>query len=92
MADFTGTGTVTVGKWGNSRAIRLTKTMLDYLRAEDSTTLELSYEDDGILIRKKTSRKSLQEYAAPYGGTLGPYEEFDRGDGLGFERWIDEAD
>lgn len=77
--------------WGHSRAIRITKSMLEFLKAEDASVIEISYTDDGILLHTKTSRQTLEEYAKPYGGKLGPYTEFNWGDGLGFERWIDEA-
>lgn len=92
MNSSSAVGTIPIGKWGNSRGIRITKSMLEYLRAEDATSLEIVYENDGILLKRKTSRKTLEEYAAPYDGSLGPYSEFNWGEGLGFERWLDERD
>lgn len=41
--------------------------------------------------RKRPSPQTLEEYARPDGGRIGPYTEFDWGDGLGFERWINRA-
>lgn len=38
------------------------------------------------------SQKTLEEYANDSGGKLGPYEEFDFGEMIGIEKWLDEQD
>ena len=45
--------------------------------------------DNLIIPANDNDRKTLQEYAGEFAGTLGPYEEFDRGEGMGIERWLD---
>ena len=42
-----------------------------------------------IIPANDNDRKTLQEYAEEFVGKLGPYEEFDWGEGMGIEKWLD---
>ena len=64
--------------------------ILAYLDISLNEEVLLEVHEEGLMIRKKVQRKTLQEYAAEYGGKLGPYDEFDWGEGLGISRWLDE--
>ena len=81
----------TVKPWGNSQGIRISKELLSLLGIAVNEEVDLSIEDDRLIIRKPVQRKTLEEYAQPYGGKLGPYHEFDFGDGIGIKRWLDES-
>ena len=90
MSSISAGQTTTVRRWGNSQGIRLPKELLDKLHISLNEELSIQPVHDGILLRKTVIRKSLEEYASPFGG-LGQYEEFNWGDGMGFERWTDES-
>lgn len=75
--------------WGNSQGIRIPKEVMNYVGLSVDDELEIEIQKEAILLKKVNLRKSLREYAAPYDG-LGPYTEFDWGEGLGFERFLDE--
>ena len=81
-----------VRPWGNSQGIRISRELLSLLGISVNEEVDLSVEQDRLVIRKSVQRKSLEEYARPYGGKLGPYTEFDFGDGIGIGRWLDEGD
>ena len=82
----------TVKPWGNSQGIRISRELLNLLGISVNEEVDLSVEDNRLIISKSVQRKSLEEYAQPYGGKLGPYKEFDFGDGIGIRRWLDEDD
>ena len=69
--------------WGNSQGIRISKELLNLLGITVNEEVNLSIENNRLIISKPVQRKSLEEYAKPYGGKLGPYNEFDFGDGIG---------
>ena len=81
-----------VRPWGNSQGIRISKDLLNLLGISINEEVDLSVEDNRLVVSKSVQRKSLEEYAQPYGGKLGPYKEFDFGDGIGIRRWLDEDD
>ena len=81
-----------VRPWGNSQGIRISKELLNLLGISLNEEVDLSIEDNRLIISKPISRKSLEEYARPYGGKLGPYKEFDFGEGIGIGRWLDDKD
>ena len=80
----------TVKPWGNSQGIRISRELLNLLGISVNEEVDLSVEDNRLIISKSVQRKSLEEYAQPYGGKLGPYKEFDFGDGIGIRRWLDD--
>ena len=80
----------TVTPWGNSQGIRIPKEILRALGIMVHEEVDMNIEKDRLIIKKRVQRKTLEEYAAPYGGKLGPYEEFDFGDGIGIAGWLDE--
>ena len=82
----------TVKPWGNSQGIRISREMLNLLGIAVNEEVDLSVENNRLIISKAVQRKTLKEYAKPYGGKLGPYHEFDFGGGIGIERWLDEND
>lgn len=81
--------TAHVRPWGNSHGIRISKEMMRIMDIHPNDALQIVVNGDSIILKKAVQRKSLQEYAADYGGSLGPYEEFDWGDGIGIGRWLD---
>ena len=81
-----------VRPWGNSQGIRISKKLLNLLGIAVNEEVALSIDNNRLIISKIVQRKSLEEYAEPYGGKLGPYSEFDFGDGIGIGRWLDESD
>ena len=81
-----------VKPWGNSQGIRISKELLNLLGITVNEEVDLSVDNNRLIISKSIQRKSLEEYARPYGGKLGPYTEFDFGDGIGIGRWLDERD
>lgn len=81
--------TVPVKPWGNSHGIRISREMMHILEIQPNDTLSMEIREKAIILRKAVSRKTLKEYADDYGGRLGPYEEFDWGEGIGIERWLD---
>ena len=87
-----GTMKTTVKPWGNSQGIRIPKDLLSLLGITVNDEVDLTIEKNRLIISKPVQRKTLEEYALPYGRKLGPYKEFDFGDGIGIGRWLDEDD
>ncbi|MBQ9063919.1 MAG: hypothetical protein IJ123_00560 [Blautia sp.] len=81
-----------VRPWGDSQGILISGELLSILGIAVNEEVDLSIENNRLIISKPAQRKSLEEYAQPYGGKLGPYNEFYFGDGIGIERWLDESD
>ena len=73
----------TIRPLGDSQGIRIPKERFQSLDMNVHEAADLSIEGDRMIITKRGVRKTLAEYAAPYGGKLGPYEEFDFGEGKG---------
>lgn len=86
------TMTTVVKPWGNSHGIRLSKEIMTAMDIHANDSLSLDIVGDSIIIKKTITRKTLPEYASAFGGRLGPYEEFDWGDGIGIERWLNDED
>lgn len=86
------TSYTTVRPWGNSQGIRIPKDILDSLQISVHDELSMRIHNSQLILEKKVRRKTLEEYAEPYGGTLGPYEEFDFGEDMGIERWLHAED
>lgn len=78
----------TIQKWGNSQGIRIPKAFLDALGMMENDIVELSREDDNIIIKKvKEERKlTLDDIFKDYDGES-MAEEFDWGSPVGREVW-----
>ena len=85
--------TANIVKWGNSRAIRLSRTLLDSVNLSDNDTVEIIVENNSIIITKANKRKHrtlkerLEGFAGEYVG-----EEWDTGAPVGRERFWEEED
>ena len=55
----------TIQKWGNSQGVRLPKTILDILFLQENDPVEITAENNSIIIKKATrkrrAKKSLEE-------------------------------
>ena len=76
--------------WGNSRGIRLPKTVLDLVGLSDNDEVTLTIDDDAIIIRKavhERKRRSYPSLAERFAGYSGDYvpEEWDVGKSVGRE-------
>lgn len=73
-------------KWGNGQGIRIPKLILQELDIQVNDRLRMEVRGNQIIIEKIAFRhQSLEERAAAFGGTLGPYKEFDWGESEGRE-------
>ena len=54
-----------IQKWGNSQAVRLPKYILEYVSLQENDQVEITHENDAIIIKKTAQRprakKSLEE-------------------------------
>jgi len=82
--------TGTIQKWGNSNAVRLPKNILEELLLGENDKVEITEENDSIIIRKavrkRRAKKSLEELFANYDGDY-QCEEIDWGPPVGNEVW-----
>ena len=82
--------TTTIQKWGNSQGVRLPKAVLEELLLKENDRVEISTDNDSIVIKKSTrkrrSKKSLEKRFDNY---TGDYEcmEYDWGKPMGKEVW-----
>lgn len=74
-------------RWGNSQGIRIPKSVLADIGAVVGDTLQMTVQNQKIVISKPFAHRTLEERAAEYGGSLGEYSEFDWGDPAGREVW-----
>lgn len=59
--------TTTIQKWGNSQAVRLSKSIMTEANLHDNDMIDISVNDDGtITIKKSVKRKTLKELLADY--------------------------
>lgn len=76
-----------IAPWGNSQGIRFPKSLLQEAGISVNDTVHIEVKDGKIIIEKAIRHRSLEERAAPFGGKLGPYTEFDWGEPTGREVW-----
>jgi len=80
----------TIQRWGNSQAVRLPKIILESLLLKENDSVEITTENDSIIIKKTTrkrrAKKSLDERFENY---TGDYQctEYDWGGPVGKEVW-----
>ena len=78
--------TTTVTKWGNSQGVRIPRDILDDVKIVAGETVAIFSEDDAIVIKKISKKKTIQELFAGYDGAYVP-EEVKTGFPLGEEIW-----
>ena len=80
----------TIQKWGNSQGVRLPKTILDVLLLQENDPVEITAENNSIIIkkasRKRRAKKSLDERFINYSGSY-QCTEWDTGKPVGKEAW-----
>ena len=80
----------TIQKWGNSQGVRLPKTILDVLSLQENDPVEITADNNSIIIKKTTRKRrakmSLEERFKNY---IGNYQctEWDTGKPVGKEIW-----
>ena len=74
-------------KWGNGQGIRIPRHIVSECSLETNDTVEMLVSQGRIVIQKPFRHKTLEERTAEYGGTLGPYREFEWGAPEGREIW-----
>ena len=75
---------------GKLRPVMTLKNNFLFLKGE--IDLDKDMITNALVLDKSGERKTLMEYAAEFGGNLGPYEEFDWEEGMGIGRWLDAED
>lgn len=77
---------VTIKKWGNSLAIRLPKIALSKAGLTENDELNVSVDNDKIVLEAKPKVKSLEELFEGYDSSQPyPYEIVDKGGAVGHE-------
>ena len=61
---------VAIRTWGNSQGIRIPKDILAKMQLKTSDILDISIEDDAIVLRKQFRHKSFEERLAEYEGKI----------------------
>ena len=74
-------------KWGNGQGFRLPKSVLTELNAQLNDTFTITVEHERLILEKCVRHQTLEERASYYGGSLGPYTEFDWDEPEGCELW-----
>lgn len=76
----------TVQKWGNSKAVRLPRGILEKAGLDENDKVELMLQDGNIVIVPCKKHMTLKERAADYAGHYSP-KEWDTGKPVGKEIW-----
>ena len=80
----------TIQKWGNSQGVRLPKTILDVLSLQENDPVEITADNNSIIIKKTTRKRrakmSLEERFKNYSGNY-QCTEWDTGKPVGKEVW-----
>ena len=74
----------TIRAWGNSQVIRIPKKILDKLDLKVSDVLDISVENNTLVLRKSFEHKSFEERLAEYNGEIS-LVSFDWGEPVGRE-------
>lgn len=77
-----------IQKWGNSQGIRLPKAILDIALLKQNDRVEITAEENRIIIRKAPQKKhiTLEERLRGYNGEY-VFDEADWGKSVGNEIW-----
>lgn len=74
-------------KWGNSLGLRIPKSFAEEVQVAEGTTVDLTMEDGGLVIRVPTQPKySLEDLLVGITET-NLHSEVDSGDAVGGEEW-----
>ncbi len=76
----------TIQKWGNSRAVRLPKSILEKAGIQENDSVELVVKEGNIIITPTRKHLTLRERAAEYNGGYKP-REWASGNPTGNEIW-----
>ena len=75
----------TLQKWGNSRAIRIPKALIDEAKIKENDQVEIKVVSGNIVIepvkKHRTLKERIQEYSGDYKGS-----EWDTGNSVGNEK------
>ncbi len=79
----------TIVKWGNSQGIRLPKLLLESINLKDDDIVEVTTENNSIIIRKTENKRANRTIQKRFEGFSGVYEpiEVDWGKPAGKEIW-----
>jgi len=79
----------TIVKWGNSRGVRLPKILLDSACLSDNDAVEVTVEDNSIVIKKAVDKAFHKSIRERFEGFSGEYEptSIDWGSPVGNEIW-----
>lgn len=77
----------TISKWGNSQGIRLPKSFCDQLGIAVGDRVDISLENDQIVIKPMVGRYTLKARLQSWDGTPVDTPEFDWGIPMGKEIW-----
>lgn len=75
---------VAIRSWGNSQGIRIPKEILEKLQLKVSDVLDITVENDTIVLKKQFVHKSFEERLAEYNGEISVCD-FDWGEPMGRE-------
>lgn len=78
--------TTTIQKWGNSQGVRIPKFLLESVDWNESDQLNISVENNKIIIEKVEPRKTIKELFADFNGEYEPVH-VDWGNPEGKEVW-----
>lgn len=76
----------TIQKWGNSKAVRLPKAVIEKTGLQENDRVEIRVQNGNILIVPQKKHLTLQERVAGYRGEYQP-TEWDTGNPAGKEIW-----
>ncbi len=76
---------VTIKKWGNSLAIRLPKLALSKAGLTENDELNVSVDNDKIVLEAKPKKRTLEELFEGYEDVPYPFEVVDLGEPVGHE-------
>lgn len=82
--------TARLQKWGNSQGIRIPKTILDLANFSDNEEINISVENEKIIISKAAQRKNILQLFESFDGEYTP-SEVDFGKPVGKELWRSKA-
>lgn len=74
----------TIQKWGNSHAVRLSKSILNAANLRENDAVSIDVHENQITLKKVSRRRTLDELFAGYRGDYRP-AEFDTGADVGLE-------
>jgi antitoxin MazE len=61
---------VAIRTWGNSQGIRIPKDILEKMQLKTMDILDISIENDAIVLRKRFRHKNFEERLAEYEGKI----------------------